>query len=184
MSENYFLSYHGTDKDNVPSIRKSGFNTSDADHEWLGSGSYFFTEGVTCPIENAREWAKSAAWNNTDKINNYGTYSVLEVVVSGEKVLDLRETEDINIYNQTRSDVIQSHKKRNKSYKNIDTAICNAIINLMKIDILIKDSYIKSRFERKYRIESRVPNCTVLCATKTAQIFCDDMNEYEIGEVA
>ncbi len=47
-----YIGYHGTNYENVESIIKHGFHVSDNADEWLGHGIYFFTEGISDPIEN------------------------------------------------------------------------------------------------------------------------------------
>ncbi|MBW4620578.1 MAG: hypothetical protein KME17_14640 [Cyanosarcina radialis HA8281-LM2] len=46
--------YHGTSQAQAASILKNGFQSSDNDYDWLGTGVYFFQDA---PIR-AREWAR------------------------------------------------------------------------------------------------------------------------------
>jgi len=49
----------------------------------------------------------------------------------------------------------------------------------MRLDILIQNFYIKSKDQRIKRIESRIPNSTVLCAKQYANIEIGSMAEIE-----
>jgi hypothetical protein len=119
-ADNIYIGYHGTDYDNVESILKNRFRISDKADEWLGHGIYFFTEGISDPIENAKEWAINQAWDKVAKRYSYQKYAVLKAEVSGERVLDLTTTEGLRVYNEMRNLFIREWvevSKRNLSQK-------------------------------------------------------------------
>lgn len=186
MSEYEYIAYHGTSSDSVDSIKENNFKPSYSDDEWLGFGVYFFTEGAFCHLSNAREWAKNKAWDNDLRQHTYTQYSILEVLVSGDRSLDLRLDEDLKIFESVREHILKRfvHEKKNfKSKLTPDTFLCNAVSKSMKIDILIQNLYIKTKEQRINRINSRIPNSTVLCAKETAIIDIENINETEKGEI-
>lgn len=177
-----YVAYHGTNSANVESIKKEGFNQSSSHNEWLGCGVYFFIGGSFCPISNAREWAKSEAWDKENKGYIYTNYSILKVCVSGERVLDLRAEADLKIFDKIRQHILDRYEKQKSSFKikpTPDTFLCDSISKSMKLDILINNFYIKSKNQRIKKINSRFPNSTVLCAKETAIISLYDIKEVE-----
>ena len=84
---------HGTNKDNVPSIKKNGFYSRKGLHHWCGEGVYFFIQGIN---ENsidflAEQWAKDQAYDKTNKTFKYKEYAFIEAFVHSneERILDL-----------------------------------------------------------------------------------------------
>lgn len=150
---------------------------SSSNIEWLGSGVYFFVEGAFCPIENAREWAKNSAY--PDK---YVSYSILKVLVTGERVLDLRIEEDLKMFDELRQHIFQKYdaeKRKFRTSMHPDTFLCNSFAKSMKLDILIQNFYIKTKNQRIKKIVSRMPNSTVLCAKENANIDLVNLDEIE-----
>ncbi len=179
---NEYVAYHGTNSDHVKSICNKGFKPSTACNEWLGYGVYFFVGGAFCPISNAREWAKSNSWDNATKMNTYKNYSILETRVCGDRVLDLRETDDLRIFEQLRTHILERYHREKSNFKykiDPDTFLCNSVTSSMKLDILIQNFYIKDKFQRRKRLGSRIPNSTVLCAKKSAKIDSANLKEIE-----
>ena len=170
-----YIGYHGTNYENVESIIKHGFHVSDNTDEWLGHGIYFFTEGISDPIENAKEWAINQAWDKVAKRYLYQKYAVLKVEVSGKRVLDLTTTNGLKVYNQMRDFLINKYvrtlrgKKRDFHQENCE--IHNLIMQEFQTDILLSHLYIKNSIQRKHRIWSNVPNVTVMVVKKTQNII-------------
>jgi len=169
-----YIGYHGTNADHVESIVKNGFYTSDNADEWLGHGIYFFTEGISDPIENAKEWAINQAWDKENKRYRYKKYAVLKVEVSGEQVLDLRTENGLWVYNEMRDLLIRQYEATFDKDRNIYEDNCkmsNLIVDAMNLDILINRLYIKNRIQRKLRLVSNVPNTTVMVVIKPESIY-------------
>lgn len=172
-----YISYHGTNSECVESIRKNGFEPSSSHNDWLGSGVYFFVDGSFCPIENAREWAVNEAYKK-----KYVSYSILKAIVSGDRVLDLRIEEDLKIFDKVRQHILKKYEEEKKKLTiklHPDTFLCNSVAKSMNLDIVIQNLYIKKKSERIRKIDSRIPNSTVLCAKKTAKIDLVDIEEIE-----
>lgn len=168
-----YIGYHGTNYENVESILKNGFRISDKADEWLGHGIYFFTKGISDPIENAKEWAINQAWDNKNKRYFYKKYAVLEVEVFGERVLDLTTTEGLRVYNEMRNLLIHRYELSFHRDRNIHQDNCkmsNLIIKRRKLDILINHLYIKNKMQRIRNIDSKVPNTTVMVVTEPLSI--------------
>jgi hypothetical protein len=168
-----YIGYHGTNYENVESIIKHGFHVSDNADEWLGHGIYFFTEGISDPIENAKEWAINQAWDKENKRYCYKKYAVLKVEVSGERVLDLTTENGLRSYNEMRNLLIHKYESLFHRDRNISEDNCkmsNLIVDAMNLDILINRLYIKNGIQRKLRLVSNVPNTTVMVVIKPESI--------------
>lgn len=76
-----YIAYHGTNSENVASLRRVGFKPSTSHSEWLGRGAYFFIGGSFCPIKNARDWAIASAWDKAKKKYKYEKYTILKTKV-------------------------------------------------------------------------------------------------------
>jgi hypothetical protein len=168
-----YIAYHGTNNDNVEPIRENGFNLSSAYNDWLGDGAYFFIEGISCPIKNARFWAINNAWDKKNKYYTYQYYAVLKAKISGERIFDLRNESTLVEFNRLRTKLLEKYENEKKSFKtkiDPDTYLFNNITELLKIDIIIHNLYIKTKQHRINKIQSRIPNATVLCAKKNSKI--------------
>ena len=93
-----YLSYHGTNRENIHLIVGNGFKSSTQFNDWLGYGVYFFISGISCPKNNAKEWGKNQSWNGKLHKNIYTDYSILEATVDANNILDLRNDEDHIIF--------------------------------------------------------------------------------------
>jgi len=177
-----YIVYHGTNSNNVESIRSEGFRSSSSLSEWLGCGVYFFIEGAFGPITNAREWGINTAWDKKLQKNKYTHYSILKTTVSGEKVLDLRIENDLKIFSEIRDCIFAKYEAEKSNFRiemHPDTFLCNAVSKSMNLDILIHTLYIKTKYQRINRIQSRVPNSVVLCAKQSAIINLLNIKEIE-----
>lgn len=179
---NEFIAYHGTNSEHVQSIFSKGFNLSASHNEWLGDGVYFFIGDTFCPISNAREWAINSSWDKSQNNYTYQRYSILKTKVYGNRVLDLRKDEDLAIFNTVRGHIMKRYEEEKREFRRKmapDTFLCNAVAKSLKLDILIHNFYIKNKLQRLKRIDSRIPNSTVLCAKDTAIIDLANMEEIE-----
>ncbi len=134
-----YIAYHGTNSKHVESIKINGFESSSSLNEWLGSGVYFFVEGFSCPIENARDWAKNTAFKN-----KYVSYSILKTLVTGDRVLDLRLEEDLKLFDSLRKHIFERYEAEKEilgKKLHPDTFLCNSVAKSMKLDILIQNLY-------------------------------------------
>jgi len=177
-----YIVYHGTNSAFVDSIKENGFKSSASKDDWLGFGVYFFTEGAFCPITSARDWAICNAWNKKKKQNMYENYTILQTMVSGDKVLDLRLEEDLKIYDTLRQKILNKFEIEKNKFKHKltpETFLCNSISESLKLDIMIQNFYIKTKFQRVNYIHSNIANTTVLCAKNSASIKLTNIKEIE-----
>lgn len=171
-----FIGYHGTTQDNANTIMATGFIPSQNHNDWLGHGIYFFIDGISCPKNNAEEWAKNQAWDNDNKCYQYKTYSVIKakVNVQKSKLLDLTTTDGLIVFNTIREYLINKLEKnfnRARDVNDDDQKICNLAISHLKLELLIGHFYIKNRTQRIRNIVSKIPNTTIMLVVKPE--LCD-----------
>ena len=162
--------FHGTDSKYLQFILKEGFKCNPDPQDWLGHGIYFFTEGVTCPRNNAAEWAKNRYYP-------IGAQSIsviqIQMTVKKEKILDLTTLNGLKKYNTTRDIVIKENKeklisrrdlriKKRKDFRIDDQIIMNMVIGCLNVDVVISNLYIKNSIQRDLELESCLPNSTVV----------------------
>lgn len=71
-----FYGFHGTDKNLFSKIKINNFNPSFGDDEWLGTGAYFFVDGLQdSSKDTAKNWAIASSWDKKNKIHIYKNYS-------------------------------------------------------------------------------------------------------------
>jgi hypothetical protein len=181
INKTTFIGYHGTNSKHVQSILKNNFNISQNADEWIGYGVYFFVDGISCPINNSREWAINQAYHQTD----YTNYSILKATITGENVLDLTTQAGLIAFNTMRQKIIEKHKQyfyRDRNIYEDDRLICNLIIQAMNLDLLINNLYIKTKIQRMKIIYSRIPNVTVmLVVNPNKSIDLSSIEEIEKG---
>tara|TARA_R110002167_G_scaffold57840_8_gene163888 strand:- start:123579 stop:124145 length:567 start_codon:yes stop_codon:yes gene_type:complete len=159
--------YHGTSSDSVANILLENFRKSENDDEWLGFGVYFFIEGITDPIANAIEWARNQAYDKG--VYLYDDLSVLEsnIVCNRDAVLNVTETEGLKVFNALRETLIQKNRKifnsHNRNNRHDNKVLWNAISEYLDLDAIIHNLYIKDCYQRRKRVDSNVPNTTVIC---------------------
>ena len=171
-----FIGYHGTTQDNANTIMATGFIPSQNHNDWLGHGIYFFIDGISCPKNNAEEWAKNQACDNDNKCYPYKTYSVIKakVNVQKSKLLDLTTTDGLIVFNTIREYLINKLEKnfnRARDVNDDDQKICNLAISHLKLELLIGHFYIKNRTQRIRNIVSKIPNTTIMLVVKPE--LCD-----------
>ena len=154
----------------------TGFIPSQNHNDWLGHGIYFFIDGISCPKNNAEEWAKNQAWDNDNNCYQYKTYSVIKakVNVQKSKLLDLTTTDGLIVFNTIRESLINKLEKnfnRARDVNDDDQMICNLAISHLKLELLIGHFYIKNRTQRIRNIVSKIPNTTIMLVVKPE--LCD-----------
>jgi hypothetical protein len=177
--------YHGTDYSNTQSIRTNNFIPSEKPDDWLGKGVYFFKDGISCPIDNAEEWAKASAHCKKTRSYKYTEYVVLSAQVNSENVLDTTTMEGLQVFHRLRRTAYEkirtliAHKKLNVQ----DKILWDFVANLLGCDVVVHNLYIKNIFERKNNINSNVPNCTVACVKNAVLIDVNSIQEVRKGLV-
>lgn len=164
---NKLVGYHGTTFEAAQSILNRGFKLKGSDEDWLGSGAYFFVDGISEPVSCAYQWALNQHKKNIAIIQ-------VEVLVNSNDLLDLTTTSGLNIYNQFRNKLIQDHGhslanrrnlkiKKRRDIRLDDCLITNLVQSETKHSALIHNVYIKNKSQRQLVLESSYPNSTVLC---------------------
>ncbi|EIV8492745.1 hypothetical protein [Vibrio vulnificus] len=159
-----YIGFHGTDKKNIGSIKQANFIESTNDDEWLGYGVYFFVEGISDPLDNACEWAKNQAHSKEGL--QYKEYAVLKVKSVCSKVLDTTTIEGLKAFNKLREALIEKHDQHftpNREQLCDNRVMWNLVSSQMNLDAVIHNLYIKNKTQRIKKIQSNVPNTTVMC---------------------
>lgn len=181
------IGYHGTAASHSAPILSLGFKPSIGDAEWLGNGTYFFVEGLShVPEAQAQAWAIAQAWNNSNKAYAYKEWVVLEASISvhEDHFLDLTTPQGQELFHETVTFMKKKIKKVSTG-KPLDY-IDGLVINLMRKEIFdiqaVKGHfYIKFAFERKNRIQQRMPNCTI-CAV-SGQHCIENVKKHSQGSI-
>jgi len=179
--------FHGTSSESAELIQKSSFNESNSETEWLGHGVYFFVDGVSDPLENAKEWAKAQAYDRKTETYKYVKYSVLKSKISLEfdRLIDLTNTDGIRKFNSVKELLFE------KIFKNFDSEkipgdrhncmMFNFVVATLGANGVKHNLYIKSIRERKIFLRLNVPNTTVLCVLK--KHFDSNSTQVYLGEI-
>ncbi|WGL99135.1 hypothetical protein QE177_04435 [Arsenophonus sp. aPb] len=164
------IGYHGTNAENEDMILSGNFRVSTKEDEWLGTGAYFFIDGVSDPEHNASCWAKRHSYDKIRKRYKYTQFSVIKANISINNPLNLDSIEGKKVFNYYRDELIGIMKKNNisstksfeKSLKN-DCEVCNYIAKAIGCDAIIRSEYIKlDLWSRKNIYNSRIQNCTII----------------------
>ncbi|PFG09308.1 MULTISPECIES: hypothetical protein [unclassified Marinobacter] len=178
------VGYHGTNTEAVDFILTENFRVSAGEDEWLGHGVYLFTKGVSCPIQNAVEWAKNQAYSREG--NRYDSYTVLEATARCSRLLDLRYFEGLSAFDTVREKILEKHDKhfaRNRRIKNDNRVMWNLVAQMMNLEVIIHSVYIKNRIQRIKRIDSNVQNTTVMCVKDPNSIDVETIKVFSSGAV-
>jgi hypothetical protein len=179
-----YIGYHGTNYELVESIKKDNFKKSLNDDEWLGHGVYFFIDGISDAKNNAVEWAKNQAYEYGQY--KYNKYAVIEVKIICEKILNITTQEGMKAFNILRNSLIRKHDslfQRDRNFRCDDRIMWNLVAQVMGLEAVIHNLYIKDKVQRIRKIGSNVPNTTVMCV-KTPDLI--DKNSIKLicdGEV-
>lgn len=187
MSKLTFNGYHGTSRKAAMQIVSANYEFSIGDKEWLGDGVYFFIEGLNSnPNSQAEEWAKAQSWDKNLKLNKYNEYCVLQTLiqVSDENLLDLNKEEGIEILEYLYERFEKKINTLKKRLEPIDGLLINLAIkeDVLPIDVVKGNFYIKFARERIKRINLRTPNSTI-CSVVNPQKCLSDTKIIKSGEV-
>lgn len=180
-----FCGFHGSDLNCVNSIISENFRPSENDDDWLGHGVYFFIDGISDPKENAIEWAKNQAFKGRGEFL-YDKYAVLKADIECTHVLDTTNVEGLKAFNIMRKSVIQKHDQTfipNRNIRYDDRIMWNLVAQMMELDAVIHNLYIKDKVQRIKKISSNVPNSTVLCVKMSTSIIQKSIKVVCDGEV-
>jgi hypothetical protein len=167
-----FRGYHGTPASRLTSIRESGIRPSTNPDDWLGTGTYFFVDGLDDPKRCALEWARCKAWDKHQGEFVEQDLAVVEadILVPAELVLDLRVPVNAREFHHFRRDWIRAHIPRRATHSprpedtTYDTQLIDDFRRQRGVAVLIEDFHIQfSIRERHFRMDSRIPNVSVLC---------------------
>ncbi len=154
-----------------PSVT-SGIYPSDNPDDWLGEGTYFFIEGLDDPRTSAAQWARCKAWDKLDQEFDESTVAVIEAAITVEPsaIFDLREPSNAQHFHRVRRRWLKSLVPRRSTHlprpekDRFDTDLLDQFKQENGIAALIGDFHIQfSLRERHFRLDSRIPNVTVLC---------------------
>lgn len=150
------------------SIVNSNFVVTASEEDWLGTGVYFFLDGISSGFKSALEWA-----NNSHQGQNCCVIEVtVEVPVS--LVFDLTSIANLREFNTIRNLVVDENYqllaarrdltvKKRRDIRLDDRIITNKIMEKVSKKILIHNVYIKNNKQRNLILESSYPNSTVAC---------------------
>ena len=174
--------YHGTAYDNVGAIRARGFKRSTKSYEWLGYGVYFFIEGISDPIEAAREWATLHSVRGG--VKRYRQYAIISAEISPHELVDLTKREQLGEFNRLRDKIIERYSENfsRKPPVEHDRLVFNFAREELGCDAVIANLYIQNNQQSSMGIDSRVPNTTVLVVAKVEIIGTNTINLVEEGE--
>ncbi|MDQ1834677.1 hypothetical protein [Massilia scottii] len=168
--------YHGTSAQAAIEIEAATYKESYSESEWLGRGVYFFVDGISDPLTDAKAWAKAQAWDKTTKRYRYEQYSVLRstIVLDPDKVIDLTNQLGLRLFNDIKSkfldkiyDNFSFAELRKMEMPEHNCAVFNYIAATLKAHAVLHHLYIKNTTERKLHMRLTVPNTTVLCVKRT-----------------
>lgn len=169
------IGYHGTSEENAKSIVATKFRPSKEGDEYLGTGVYFFVDGLCCPITAGKLWAVA-------KHSDAPSVVTADIQLSGN-VLDLRKVEHIKKFNELKKLFFEKLQKEdavlltfaNKRRKWEDKCkIADFIIDVSEIDLVIKDEYfpeVGSEIEQAQGIQLKVGNCTIMNVANESKIL-------------
>lgn len=161
-----FVGCHGTSLQSGKNIIQSKFEISKKFDEWLGDGAYFFVDGINNNIEElASKWASCQSWDNNTKSYIYNNFCVIKstLEVDDNYYLDLTSNEGVEILDYLIDKFLEKIKSLDKKLNFLDGAIINLARNenILKIDVVKGNFFIKFARERIYRIHLRTNNCTI-----------------------
>lgn len=167
--------FHGTTLDRGKSIAKNGFAISKGEEDWLGSGVYFFLDGVTSGLKCAQGWAQNT--------HNKQSYCVLKATIEipSALIFDLTSLKGLSEYNCMRDAVIDENYqllaarrdltiKKRKDIRLDDKLITSKVMEKLNKKLLIHNVYIKNMKQRKLILESSYPNSTAVCLSDLSLI--------------
>ncbi|HDL7186381.1 hypothetical protein ACSMDF_04750 [Yersinia enterocolitica] len=184
-----FQGYHGTDAKNEIPILAGNFRVSSQNDDWLGTGAYFFIEGISNPKENARHWAKLRAYDKRVKKNTYAQYCVVKAEIDVSQVLELDTQSGMIAFNAFRYGLIEIMKKKgirpSKGFYVDDCKVCNFAVEQCGFDAVTRYEYIKlDKWSRIHGYQSRMPTCRIISIRDPSKsIGIDLLSVVERGKV-
>ena len=143
----------------------------------MGTGVYFFIDGIACPIKRASEWAR----NKFDK----DTAALVKSMITApeEKVLNLTSLAGLAKYDIARDAFLDRNKlellkrrdlnvKKRRDIRLDDRIVTEAVCAELGIAVLIHNVYIKNTLQRKLIMESSYPNATV-CSVRDISLIVE-----------
>lgn len=184
-----FLGYHGTDHALIDKIDKEGFIPSTGDEEWLGSGVYFYVNGICDnPQDQAKSWGILQAWDKESKKCKYNLYAVIKAVISVDQdnFLDLNTSKGQELFNYIKRCCIAKLRKNKRKLNYVDGIIINFAHDKMPelgIEVVKCDMFIKlTKEDRVHHFNSRIPNCSI-CAVYEPSNNIKKVELIEFGKV-
>jgi hypothetical protein len=161
--------HHGTNSNIAQVIINSEFEISKGDDHWLGDGAYFFVRGISSKtIDLAEKWAISEAFDNKTKQYLYLNYSIVESTISVKECefLDLTIEEGLEVFEYLIERFIQKLNLTGKKIKKneyIEGKVLNMARSeeILPLEVVKGNFYIKFAKERVYRLNRRIDNCTI-----------------------
>lgn len=151
---------HGCNSANVPGIRMHNFRSSQGDDHWLGTGVYFFGEGISNPQEDAKQWAIAGAWDKVRGQKTYYQYSVLRATIRPRNAFNMTTDDGKSKVNAARQ--LVTRRIRPVSGCN-DHEPLRFLADEYGFDVLIQGFYIQFTAQRRVGVWSRMPNARVIC---------------------
>jgi hypothetical protein len=187
-----FLGFHGTLASRLDSIKASGIYPSDNPDDWLGEGTYFFVRDLDDPETCAAQWARCKAWDKRSRAFEESKLAVVaaHIVVDESTIFDLRKPPNAQEFHRFRrqwlgSTIPNGWSSLPRPEKALyDTDVFDAFKMAKGISALIGEFHIQfSVSERHLRLDSRIPNATVLCLTNGVHDISIKIVESKIGPV-
>lgn len=174
MTEITFRAFHGTRARHLGSIEHDGIRPSSNEDDWLGTGTYFFVDGLEDPRLGAFEWSRTTLWNKDTKTFIGEDVAVIEAFVTLDvsRVFDLREAKRAHEFHRFRRHWIKHNVPKRSTHlarpakDTYDGRLLDAYKHENGFAGMVGDFYIKFLIrERHFRIDSRIPNISILCVT-------------------
>ncbi len=189
-----FIGFHGTNKENVESILRDGFNRPARDSR-MGPGHYFYIGGCsTCAETDAKRWAQQAAFNKETRKLTHPRFAVLRAKITCSNVFDLRWEDHLKFFNERRDglhdDLVQT-KNALEDIRSKEALMDGAIIakcqEFFKFDAVVMHCFSNRNYRKKLRhFQSYVPNASILCVCHNeARVAVDisDITEVSSGDI-
>lgn len=162
-----FQGFHGTDSANEKSILNRNFTVSANSDEWLGTGAYFFIDGVGDPKEHAESWASLHSYDKKTRTYRYNRLVVISAKIDVEHVLQVDTQEGLDAFNAYRDYIKNDYRSKgwipSRSLLVNDCVVFNHILDNTEFEAIINKEYIKlDLWSRLKDYRSRIPNCRVM----------------------
>ena len=170
----HFRGFHGTAASHVGSIKRGGIRASANSDDWLGTGTYFFIEGIADPRESAFEWARCKLWDKNVQRFVEPKIAIVEVeiAVAEDSLFDLRDPQNARYFHEARREWLKAQvpprsttrPRPTPEEETFDTELLDAFKREHQIAVIVEDFHIQfSIRERHFRMDSRIPNVSMLC---------------------